>query len=902
MSNFFKDNNTYTNTISRFLALHGKACDVSSVNDVLIEVESELKYGKQTPVLFTIFKKLSKFVTTLKNKGITHIEKVVIDTALLKKAKAEKAVFTTSPNTCLSGIEFYTQAEAKALGILDAPLCGLGKPKNPYDIVNRAILSQLNKGVVPWEMPWTFDQGRLLLAQNWVSGRVYRGVNLYGLLCEMDVREQTAPYFLTRKQVADKGGKINSGAKPYYVTYYGKFNVTEIQLDKDTGDSETLEKAIKFLKLYAVYNIEDTNIDYEKPDNKKPKEVERIASAEAVLKGMPKPPKIVMGGNQASYSPQTDVVRMPKPENFKQIDRYYSTFFHELVHSTKNDKRCGTDHFRKNSKTFADKQYSWEEVVAELGASYLCAEAGILHKTVGQSAQYIKGWAKSLQQYIKDDKTYFFKAANYAQKASDFILNKTADKVADTPPKKALADHKKNNLAGTSQPRFPIRVGKISNEFINVGVRSGNVYLEKGNQKFGYKHIVIKHSAEFEKANINPIDFAKWMVQNYGEIRIDERKKTYWLVFSQPKSKSDKVVYLAFKTNRKKNYYTITSEGFKRKKEVEKLKLLCSRTPFPADTLSGLGGLVCKHLSNFTASNAQRCNSPQNNSSNTIKSKSANLDNTKITKKPTKSSNALNGDGDPIVSAIKEVWPKASIVEIPARKTSNPFKPTNELKSGGTYKLDGDLGEFLGELGEIDCSGTIKGDQGAGKSQLMWMLIDAFASKGKRVAVVSPEMNGSSPTISKYRDQFVKPANQSKILFTDQKLTVAQISAFAKMFDVVFVDSFNQLQDYEQKQFKLLCVQHPDKGVWGLFQSTTGGEMRGGNAPEFDAYINIEVKKVDETFVNNYAVCTKNRFGGTGKKFNISKRKLLTEVTPEKAIVAKAKKIKQNSYVRNFST
>jgi hypothetical protein len=224
----------------------------------------------------------------------------------------------------------------------------------------------------------------------------------------------------------------------------------------------------------------------------------------------------------------------------------------------------------------------------------------------------------------------------------------------------------------------------------------------------------------------------------------------------------------------------------------------------------------------------------------------------------------------------------------------------DKLVSGGTYQLAGERGKLLGNLGEIDCSITIRGDQGAGKSQLMWQLVDDFAEIGKEVAVVSPEMNGSSPTISKYRDKYIKPKNQNKVLFTDKKLTVKQIKDLSNAFDALFVDSFNQLENYEQSQFDWLCKQLPNKSIVGLFQSTTGGEMRGGNKPEFDAYVNIEVVKVDDTFVNNYAVCTKNRFGGTGLKYNISSQKIMkpgsnalngvTRSKTAKKVVKKAKK------------
>lgn len=244
----------------------------------------------------------------------------------------------------------------------------------------------------------------------------------------------------------------------------------------------------------------------------------------------------------------------------------------------------------------------------------------------------------------------------------------------------------------------------------------------------------------------------------------------------------------------------------------------------------------------------------------------------KKAKKPAKTDKAkLNGLG-----RILTKNDLSTIAKNAGASVKSPFQTMDKLVSGGTYQLEGERGKLLGNLGQVDCSITIRGDQGAGKSQLMWQLVDDFAEIGKNVAVVSPEMNGSSPTISKYRDKYIKPKNQNKVLFTDKKLTVKAIKDLSNAFDVVFVDSFNQLEKYEQSQFDWLCKQLPNKCIVGLFQSTTGGEMRGGNKPEFDAYVNIEVVKVDDSFINNYAVCTKNRFGGTGAKYNISTQKIMT--------------------------
>jgi antirestriction protein ArdC len=737
-------------------AIKEAANDVKTAGDLL----AKAKKNKEAATKIAQLKKgLDKYTEIYLNLLAKTPKKQGLDRSQTSLFKNESKPQTSLFGDALHGIEQYTKKQAIALGIIDNSgnnLAGIEpKAKNPYDVINRIMIKQINKGVIPWEIPWSMDNGKAVKPMNFGSKREYRGVNFWSLISEMDLKGHEVPYFLTSKQIADKGGKIQTGAKPYYVTYYGKFITSETETNKETGQQETEEKLIKFLKLYAVYNIEDTDLKFEKPDNKPAPQVERIEAAEAILNNMPKKPTIKFGGNEAFYSPSKDLVQMPKIENFKIKDRYYSTFFHELVHSTKDNKRCGSDSFRKSSQKFADKQYSWEELVAELGACYLCGEAGILHKTVQHSAAYAKGWANSLVKFIGNDKTYFFKAANYAQKAADFILNKQVEKPNKTD---------KTKLNGI--------------ENFNTG---DTVFILAGSPLRAIK-ATIKSIAK------NGL--------NYNCLAVNGK------------------IYTRQINEISKKYENITS-------------LINSEK-----SLNGLGEILTKNDLSTIAKNA-------------------------------------------------------------GASVKSPFQTMDKLVSGGTYQLEGERGKLLGNLGQVDCSITIRGDQGAGKSQLMWQLVDDFAEIGKNVAVVSPEMNGSSPTISKYRDKYIKPKNQNKVLFTDKKLTVKAIKDLSNAFDVVFVDSFNQLENYEQSQFDWLCKQLPNKCIVGLFQSTTGGEMRGGNKPEFDAYVNIEVVKVDDSFINNYAVCTKNRFGGTGAKYNVSTQKIMKESTNGLSGVAKKRAAKK---------
>ena len=176
------------------------------------------------------------------------------------------------------------------------------------------------------------------------------------------------------------------------------------------------------MKYYYVFNV----LQCEKiPENKIPRQeaMERtfnpIRQSEMIVKIMPKRPAIEFNNSRAYYSPVNDSVHMPKKELFHSDEELYSTLFHELVHSTGHESRLKrTGIF--DSSFYGDNQYSREELVAEMGAAFLCSIAGIENKTIDNSASYINSWL----QRLKNDRKLVVIAAGSAQKACDFITNR----------------------------------------------------------------------------------------------------------------------------------------------------------------------------------------------------------------------------------------------------------------------------------------------------------------------------------------------------------------------------------------------------------------------------------------------------------------------------------------------
>lgn len=120
------------------------------------------------------------------------------------------------------------------------------------------------------------------------------------------------------------------------------------------------------------------------------------------------------GGNSAHYSGRTDHVQMPAFEAFRSPEAYYATLAHELSHWTKHPKRLDRDFGRKR---WGDEGYAKEELVAELGAAFLCADLALTPEPGVDHAAYIQSWLKVL----KEDKRAIFSAAAHAQRAADFL-------------------------------------------------------------------------------------------------------------------------------------------------------------------------------------------------------------------------------------------------------------------------------------------------------------------------------------------------------------------------------------------------------------------------------------------------------------------------------------------------
>ena len=221
------------------------------------------------------------------------------------------------------------------------------------------------------------------------------------------------------------------------------------------------------------------------------------------------------------------------------------------------------------------------------------------------------------------------------------------------------------------------------------------------------------------------------------------------------------------------------------------------------------------------------------------------------------------------------------------RKPSGLFESMDSISqqvNPNSFRLQDDFGEFLGDLERFELAITIEGDQGSGKTRFTYQLANAFALLGHRIAIFSLEIGRNSDLIRRMKADYLLPKNQSQVFIADTLPEgMDSIRNAAKQFDVVIIDSWNKV-GVSSLDFDSLRKQFPNTIFIVIFQRTTQKTIRGGTAPLYDAGINIEVVKADESFKNNYAVTTKNRYGVTGIQFGIHSQKTLNGVSKEENI------------------
>lgn len=292
-------------------------------------------------------------------------------------------------------------------------------PIDVYQLVTDKIISHLEQGVIPWQKPWT-DAGAPM---NLLSKRQYRGINLW-LLLSLNYEQNC---FLTWDQIKSIGGSVNKDEKGHIVVFWKP-------VQKKAEGTEEKKKSVSMLRYYKVFNIAQCR---DIPEHLIPKidpsiRIDPIMECEAILNAMPDMPLISFQGKQAYYNIEADEIVLPKMKSFRTSESYYSTLFHELVHSTGAKRRLDRTTLT-DMVPFGTESYAMEELIAEMGAAYLCRFSGILPVQFVNTVAYLDNWLG----VFKKDKRFIISAAGQAQKAVDFILNSKGNETPNAEEDKA---------------------------------------------------------------------------------------------------------------------------------------------------------------------------------------------------------------------------------------------------------------------------------------------------------------------------------------------------------------------------------------------------------------------------------------------------------------------------------
>ena len=489
---------------------------------------------------------------------LTENAKYAVNQYLLKTGILKLRTALSSPShndeiafLAAAGIDYFPEAP-------DDQTQGLGKPvpaADIYKMVTDKIIGML-KSASPTDYHRAWKDDAFFIPLNYDSKKPYRGVNR--LLLQERIGFAGAfrnPYFLTFKQIKKHKGTLKKGAKAYEVIYYSIRYV--VPADKNSGRkafsstnahkvldfldkyklSEDIVTRIPMIRYYNVYNGADIeNIDFKLDElqigRAVPDSATENRAAQLIVENYPNPPAIKHEGNEAYYNPASDYIKLPKQEQFDTVNDYYRTLFHELTHSTGHNKRLN----RGIHLMLEKDDYAKEELVAEFGAVFLSAWAGIMWYNNKNHAAYLKGWNSAIKEAQNDNK-FLMRAASLAQQATDYILaldkdgnpaflkklqpKKAPKNTPKTPTDKSTPSDSSTTttntptiattlIASSTQPtriRLSVANSKQEENYDKIADKNGFINAEKLKQLLE----VWKKDKDFyfEEGFINPADFAK---------------------------------------------------------------------------------------------------------------------------------------------------------------------------------------------------------------------------------------------------------------------------------------------------------------------------------------------------------------------------------------------------------
>jgi antirestriction protein ArdC len=803
-----------------------------------------------------------------------------------------------------------TKKEALQLGIIGADGLGFVKPQTAYRNINEKILAEIKKGNLVWRKGWrdgVVVKGVSYGPQNYETQRPYSGGNAFYISMVNMMSGTDYQYFLTKKQILDRGAKLKKDAVAFPVSILITGEKTrEIKRGEKVLTLTEDYKGVVWYYVYPIDHVEDLV-----PIKRKTKKPDAwaelvVPDAEMIVKNMPKAPPIDHGGDRAFYRPSTDSVQMPLKKAFKVQQEYYSVLFHELIHSTGHKSRLNRD----MSGAFGSKPYAFEELIAELGAAYLCAVCEIDYYTVDNSAAYLKSWSKRLVEEIEADPEFLKRAVFKAAKASSFIIGHTLENEGKERPAETTkeehfpgAEVKPNKKVKASvaaaitdvlslaqyKDLKPMFVSMLYRDFKDEDVIFGGhvvdmklAIYEKNEGKY------LQESATTTDWEITP-DGRELIDKIKGRLHTLKAKKGGQDLFPDlagPKEAITDSIVIFLNAMLQSHNRTVTREELlyliEDLRNASNAGLIAVKHPLKA-IAKNLQAKVVKLINMLEPGESktiQLTNKKKiedriqalhglgfwNVIASAVVGKGAELLASKhIFKKPSATANGLNGlEADP----SSEERPVQSKVQKERQVDDQPegfirADDRKEIKAPESFTLPTPIGKILGKIQPFKYAIVLTGDPHAGKTEVVCQLIDGFAAIGKKVGAYMLEQGGmESDNTKEAIDRNVSKERQKLVLVTGEAAKgFDTIKEQAKYFDVIVVDSWQKL-GVPSTRFDELRHEFPEK-IWiTIFQQNGQGGTRGGVSADYDTPVHLKVHKVDETFKNNFVEVKKNRGNG----------------------------------------
>ena len=292
----------------------------------------------------------------------------------------------------------------------------MGKEQR-FDIhqhITDQIVDAIERGAGEFRLPWHRSAGNIMRPVNIASKKAYRGVNVLALWATAEEKGYTSGTWGTYRQWAEIGAQVKKGEKAAFIVFYKEL---EYAADSEAGDTETTTRLFA-RATPGLCGRTGRRLSGSRRSTRRPRPSSRrsrrrksfVAATGAAISH---------GGSRAFYRPSTDSIQLPPREAFTgsatstPAESDHSTLCHELIHFTSAEGRCN----RQLGKRFGDQAYAMEELVAELGAAFLCADLGITDEPRADHAQYLATWLAVL----KADKKAIFTAASKASEAAAFL-------------------------------------------------------------------------------------------------------------------------------------------------------------------------------------------------------------------------------------------------------------------------------------------------------------------------------------------------------------------------------------------------------------------------------------------------------------------------------------------------